>query len=306
MKHITILGGGISGLSTAWFLRRLLQNQPNSAVCIRVMEQAERVGGWLQTETQSNFQFEVGTRSMSPKPKNAQAVWTLVEGVGLQPPEVLTLHKLSSVSQQKHLVFGGEVRAVPSPFQEMGLLLRHPLTRSILPALLRDVVVARRRPLQEKDESIQEFFTRRFHKDVADRLMSAFVNGVYAGDISEWSMHAQFPVLWELERKYRSILIGYMVDAVVSRLQQHQGLSSRNPEERSNSFDDLDAWKRNGSMYSFQEGMEALPQALVKDLRQPLEGAPEVQVELGRMCVKMEPKADQTIEVGLSQEIPSI
>jgi oxygen-dependent protoporphyrinogen oxidase len=59
-----------------------------------------------------------------------------------------------------------------------------------------------------EDESIRAFISRRFSSMVADRIVSAMVSGIYAGDISELSARACFGRLWHMERKYGSIIRG--------------------------------------------------------------------------------------------------
>src|SRR5260370_35113512 len=55
MKQVVIVGGGISGLATAY---RLQQNCP--AVAITVLEGSQRPGGTIWTERQDGFQVEIG------------------------------------------------------------------------------------------------------------------------------------------------------------------------------------------------------------------------------------------------------
>ena len=44
MSHIAVLGGGISGLTTAYFLRRANRN-----IRVTLIESSSRFGGWLET-----------------------------------------------------------------------------------------------------------------------------------------------------------------------------------------------------------------------------------------------------------------
>ena len=46
--HIAVLGGGISGLSTAYFLRRANRN-----IRVTLIESSSRFGGWLETVSTS-------------------------------------------------------------------------------------------------------------------------------------------------------------------------------------------------------------------------------------------------------------
>ena len=44
--HVVIVGGGIAGLSTAWYL----QQQPTQPLSITILEQSDRIGGKLRTD----------------------------------------------------------------------------------------------------------------------------------------------------------------------------------------------------------------------------------------------------------------
>lgn len=60
---VTILGGGISGLSAAYYLSR---SAPQ--VKIRLLEASDRVGGWIKSNhVKDNVLFEAGPRTLRPQ-----------------------------------------------------------------------------------------------------------------------------------------------------------------------------------------------------------------------------------------------
>lgn len=59
-----------------------------------------------------------------------------------------------------------------------------------------------------KDESVSSFLARRFGSAVADNLASAFVHGIYAGDINQLSVCSIFPKLWFFEEFNESVIKG--------------------------------------------------------------------------------------------------
>lgn len=69
-QSIGILGGGITGLTTAWHLQRFLPNAE-----ITIYEKQERLGGWLDSEIVKTdggeVLFEWGPRSLRPDPAGA-------------------------------------------------------------------------------------------------------------------------------------------------------------------------------------------------------------------------------------------
>ena len=74
-KPCVILGGGISGLSLAWFLRRSL----GATKKIVVVEGSDRAGGWLRTVSEKDFVFEKGARSFRPS-MNGHNLATRIDG----------------------------------------------------------------------------------------------------------------------------------------------------------------------------------------------------------------------------------
>lgn len=65
-KSIGILGGGISGLSTAWYLSRLL----SPSTKITILESSNKLGGLINTKkvdtSYGTIYFEEGPRSLRP------------------------------------------------------------------------------------------------------------------------------------------------------------------------------------------------------------------------------------------------
>ena len=101
-QRVAILGGGISGLSCAWFMARRFPH-----LDITLIHEGTRVGGWMQSERRGgasrasasqstgdtgtgtgtttaspSYLFEAGARSLSPKASN---VWPMLELVSLWP-----------------------------------------------------------------------------------------------------------------------------------------------------------------------------------------------------------------------------
>lgn len=51
-----ILGGGIAGLSAAYYLVK------NNVKGLKVLEATQRIGGWIQSNVQDDLVFEQGIR----------------------------------------------------------------------------------------------------------------------------------------------------------------------------------------------------------------------------------------------------
>jgi oxygen-dependent protoporphyrinogen oxidase len=68
-KHVTIIGGGLTGLTTAYLLSRQLARSTK----IVIVEKQDRIGGWIGSTThdlgngQGNIVLESGPRSIRPR-----------------------------------------------------------------------------------------------------------------------------------------------------------------------------------------------------------------------------------------------
>ena len=74
MSTVAVLGGGISGLSTAYYLARLAP----STTRILLIEGKERLGGWIQSKRQEDVLFETGPRTLRPEGVNGAILLEMV------------------------------------------------------------------------------------------------------------------------------------------------------------------------------------------------------------------------------------
>lgn len=77
ITNVAVVGGGISGLASAYFLSRRLPR-----VKITLFERSSRLGGWLHSEkvdvTNGKILFEQGPRSIRPNTLGAKVTLGLV------------------------------------------------------------------------------------------------------------------------------------------------------------------------------------------------------------------------------------
>lgn len=221
-----ILGAGISGLTLAWTL------QQRGERSFALLERSNRVGGWIQSHLEEGFLFERGPRSCRAAGAGA-ATLELVHELGLDD-ELIWTGKSAKI---RYLLEKGKLR--PLPYRPIHLLT-NPFGRMVAKALACEW---RRPPRSAEDESILDFATRRFNKEVAHRLFDPLVAGIFAGEIDQLSIRACFPTLDRWEREEGSILKGMV--------------HSRSKKGRR-------------GLFSFRDGMETLPRALQGALNCPI------------------------------------
>ncbi len=182
---IAILGGGISGLASAYFLQKL---KPDSEVVL--IEKQARTGGWVHTWQKDGFLFEGGPRALS---RNKAPLWLeMINDLQMQEKIIDS----DPGSSRRFVYWEGVLNQVPDSFLK---ILFSPLTKNSLWAFFKEWSV---KPEIQKEETLREFFSRRIDAEFADRLIDPLARGIYAGSINELSIEACFPVLkkWELEK----------------------------------------------------------------------------------------------------------
>lgn len=195
---IVVVGGGISGLATAFHLTR-------GGADVRLFEAGARLGGNLRTEEHDGFLYDVGPDGFL---RAKQAGVELVRDLDLTPELIEPLPDASRVL----VAYEGVLHAMPEglslgvPRRPLALLSTSLLSPAgKVRALLEPLVPTAR---GAREESIQEFLVRRVGDEVADRLVAPLLSGVFAGDPERLSMQAAFPQLAQYEARSGSLTAG--------------------------------------------------------------------------------------------------
>ncbi len=191
---VAIIGGGVSGLATAYHLR-------NQGRTVCVLERQVRTGGSAISERMGGFLMEHGPSSLNI---TAEEATTMSSRLGLDAE----VRNLSEAVQNRYLVKDGTLN--PISIHPMGFMLSNYLSPKARLRMAAEMLISHR--ASGPEETVAEYSNRRFGKEFTDRVIDPLVGGLYAGLASELSMAAVFPKLAEMERKYGSLVI-----AVLSR-----------------------------------------------------------------------------------------
>jgi protoporphyrinogen/coproporphyrinogen III oxidase len=200
MKRVVIVGGGITGLAAAHALEKA--GEPCD---VKVFEATDHLGGNINTIRHNGFIIDGGPDSwISTKPhatRLAREVGLGDELIGTRPDT----RKVYIVWQKRlYAMPEGLVLGVPTeirPFIGTELFGWDAKLRAGL-----DLLVPKRRWSDGEDESIDAFVSRRLGTDVADRVVSPLLGGIFAGDASSLSVRACVPQLVEAEQKHGSLI----------------------------------------------------------------------------------------------------
>lgn len=191
---VVIVGGGISGLSLAWFLGI---SRPD--LNISLFESKPRVGGWMNTKSvefpesakdpENHKQYddynEWGPRTLQAPHTGSALIRIMLNKIGVLEECMLGVPK-SSPSNRKALLFKGKPTPLPASTGELWRFMAGPMSKGIKFAPFRDLIMRARNP-EVRDESVESYISRRFGSSVATRFVSAIMRGIYAADISKLS-----------------------------------------------------------------------------------------------------------------------
>ncbi len=232
-KRIIILGAGISGMALAWHL----QKKHDDAIQLTVLEKASRAGGWIQSIENDHFHFELGPHSCRPRGTGV-ATLQLIEDLHLEKEVIFA----DPAAAKRFLYFNKKLQQVPqNPFA----VLTSPVTKGVFKAGLKDLFTS---PSNKSDETIYDFFARRFGAAIAERLIDPLCTGIYAGDIRQLSVRSCFPLLHEWEQRHGSVI---------------KGLFSKN-KTLDKDISSFIKEMQKSSLFSFRSGMDTLTNSLGK------------------------------------------
>lgn len=233
MKSVGIIGAGITGLTAAFYLKR-------AGVPVTIYEGGARAGGVIQSARRDGFLAEYGPNTiLETSPKIAQ----LIRDAGLES------RRLNSAPQAEARYLVRYRRPIQMPGSPLGFLTTKLFTFGAKLAVLREPFIRPRRDGAE--ESIGQFVVRRLNREFLDHAIDALVAGVYAGDPNQLSLPQAFPRLKALEDKYGSLIKGQILGA---RDRKKSGEVARD----------------RAAKFSFDEGLQVLPDALAAQLGESL------------------------------------
>lgn len=239
LKNIIIVGGGITGLSAAYYLQKEIKEN-KLPYKVKLLEASDRIGGKIKTLKRDGFIIEQGADSFLGRKK---AAVELAEELGMTGDLVRneTGQAYILLNDQLHEIPQGSFMGIPveaSPFLFSDLFSIKGKLRAGC-----DYIIPKGDPVA--DQTLGGFFRRRFGHELVEHLIEPLLSGIYSGDIDQMSLMSTFPNFYELEQEYGSLI---------------RGLSKKMPKRRRGTGE------RPGQFFSFKNGFESLVTKIVEQL----------------------------------------
>jgi len=225
-SNTAIIGGGISGLSAAYWLKK-------SGNPVTLFEKNKQVGGAIITEKTDGFLVDYGPNSTL---ETSEALKELVKEIGLENEKIYG----NDASNKRYIVKNGELH--PVPMKPGAFFSTRLFSWKSKLGLLREPFIS---PTEGEDISLADFVRHRLGNEFLEYAINPFVAGVYAGDPEKLSTAAAFPKLYALEKNYGSLIKGAIKGA-------------RERKKRK------EVAKDRARLFSFREGMEVFPRKLAE------------------------------------------
>jgi protoporphyrinogen/coproporphyrinogen III oxidase len=244
-QKVAIIGGGIAGMTAAFYLQQIAREN-NLPIEVKLIEASHRLGGKMQTVTRDGFTIERGPDSFLAR---KTSIIRLAKEVGMEDDLVHNSTGKSYVLVDDKLFSmpGGSIMGIPTeigPFITTGLFSLSGKLRAAADFIL---------PRSEsgKDQSLGEFFRRRLGDEVVENLIEPLLSGIYAGDIDQLSLMSTFPQFYQVEQKYRSLIIGMKKSA---------------PPQPKKTVETGEKKEKKGVFLTFKKGLQSFAEAIEANL----------------------------------------
>jgi oxygen-dependent protoporphyrinogen oxidase len=232
--RVCVVGGGVSGLSVAFYLK-------SAGVEVKLFEKEEKAGGKAKTYYPEGYVVESGPNGfLDGKPYTLN----LVKALGIEDK----LYRSSDKARKRFIYKDG--RLVRLPENPIAFLASYLLSWKGKLRLLGEFFVPPKR--DDEDETLAQFVRRRLGEEVLDYLLDPMVAGIFAGDPERMSLKAAFPAIYALEREYGGLIKGLLAKVKEAK---KRGKSSSGPAGPG------------GVLTSFVRGMNDFTEALSGALR---------------------------------------
>jgi oxygen-dependent protoporphyrinogen oxidase len=207
VPRVAIIGGGISGLSTAYYLRK--RGIPST-----IFESRPWLGGVIQTQQVEGCTIEGGPDSfLSAKP----AALELIRELGLEADVIGSNDHLRVTYIRK----GGRLIPLPDGLMMMAPTKLMPMVTTPLLSwgtkIRMGMELLRKPKTRSGDVTVAQFIQEHYGAEAVDYLAEPLLSGIYGGDPNDLSAESVLTRFVTLSEKYGSLTRGVLAERAKAR-----------------------------------------------------------------------------------------
>ncbi|XBW38559.1 hypothetical protein QEN19_004147 [Hanseniaspora menglaensis] len=256
---VGVIGTGISSLFFAYFLNR---KRPDLRITLLEKNKQERVGGWIYTKhITDKVILEKGPRTL--RGKNIGTALIINSLLKMNPDiknEIMFVDKASEANKKFLMDYKNPKTLVQMPPTDLKLFYRFMksgLSDGILKSLIHDLFSNIK---SHKEETIQEFMTRRFgNETLVNNVISALFFGIYATDVKELSIDYCLPSLSKLEKEHGGIIKGILKNKSINNDDQILEKFAEGLDIDLHFFNTVACQLKELPLIGFKKGMSTMP-----------------------------------------------
>ena len=222
LNRIVVIGGGITGLSTMYYLQKLKRTNQLEVELV-LIEQNERLGGKIRTVYQNGFKIESGADSIVAAKKD---VLPFIEELQLEDEVVYNATGTSYIHTNNELHLIPENSVFGIPINKESLYKSTLISEAGKQRVLDDLHLENTR--FTKDDSIGEFLEYFLGKEIVENQIAPILSGVYSGNLRNLSIASTLPYLLDYKNEYGSIIRGLEVNQEKTKQNKKKFLSFKN------------------------------------------------------------------------------
>lgn len=188
-KKVAVIGAGLTGLTTAYYLKK-------KGISFQVFEQADQVGGVIQTIQQNGFIYENGpSTGVLGQPEAADLIEELGDACQLEIADEDAKYRWIWKGDRWHALPSGLMGGISTPlfsWYDKFRILGEPF----------------RKAGTNPDETLAQLVRRRMGESFLKYAVDPFILGIYSGDPEKLVVKYALPKLYNLEQRYGSFIGG--------------------------------------------------------------------------------------------------
>ncbi|KAB7705315.1 protoporphyrinogen oxidase [Bacillus aerolatus] len=203
MKTVLVIGGGITGLAAMYELQKW-KKENRSDVRLVLAEASAELGGKIRTVKDNGFVMEAGADSIVTR---KASTLSFIEELGLESEVVYNATGRSFIYTE------GELKSIPAesvfgiPASVESLATSTLVSAEGKVEALKDFYT--KNETFTKNDSIGAFLEHFFGKELVEKQIGPVLSGVYSGKLSDLTIAATLPYVFDYKEQYGSIIKGF-------------------------------------------------------------------------------------------------